>query len=98
MLGIACSPDSPEPVDVGVMQPEDRVQSGGVETAHPAADLHMHGAVRNTLQLTWGAAAMVENRLGPSERRIAAIRCAGKVWIDQRFRQGYLFIAGNDAP
>jgi hypothetical protein len=29
-------PDLPQAIDVGVVQPEDRVQRGGVEGAHPA--------------------------------------------------------------
>ena len=46
-------PHLPQPIDVGVVEPEDRVTTRHLEGAHPSrgsTDVHVHGAVREVLE------------------------------------------------
>ena len=84
---VELQPHLPQPVDVGVVQPEQRVQTGRVERAHPArvddvagivvvvADQRVHCTVRHVLQRS--PLASVEAEVGAfaaTERRLTT-RC-----------------------
>src|SRR4051794_15060790 len=86
------SPDLPQPVDVRVVQPEDRIEPSGVRIGHqarlvlrqPAADEAVHPVVRLRLDISMHLAAVAEAGIDAAEARAAAVRSARKVRIAER--------------
>src|SRR5262249_21852768 len=55
MIGIALQPHRPQPIDIGMMKPENWVQCGCVEPSHIAIHRHMNGAMRGVIDLSHGS-------------------------------------------
>src|SRR4029079_9162888 len=90
--GRVLPPDLPQPVNIRVMQPEDRIQPGRVRIGHQSGLLRgqlaayqaMHPIMRLRLYCAVSPAAMFESGADAAEARAAAARHALEVRLSER--------------
>jgi hypothetical protein len=88
------SPDLPQPVDIGMVQPEDRVESGGVRVGHnprkpgilriAAPDQTVHPVMRLRFKTAVRLAAMLKSRVDSTKSRVASTPDPSEIGIGHR--------------
>ena len=74
VVAAALAPNLPQPVDVRVVDPEDRIKRGSRRVGHQPADVDVNEAVRRGLQFSEATATVVKARPRPAKATTRAMR------------------------
>lgn len=94
----AVVPDRPQAVDVGMVDPEQRVKTSSVESAHETSHHHVNVSVRGRLEFPHRTAAVIEPHLRSSEPGGAPESRAHEDFFVQAIGNVNISVVRDDAP